>query len=263
MTDNPATLDIVSGSNYLAEEERTARQKKTRLATPVAILWLATLLVAPSQLLLWWLFDTNSVYFIVTGLLFAASVALSLLLPVIDRHERREQNFAVGRAGEEQLATFLRSHLNKEWGLYRNLLLPDGKGDMDAVLLGPGGIFALEVKAWNGTYRVTGTHWQKRIPSGGWWAVDSSPSGQALANARRLEAWLHSQGAINTVYPRVVWSGPGSVQLIRPTVPVWLLAKPTYIHRELSQPQSLAPESRQQVAALLSRLSVSSRTSGH
>ncbi|HRJ41854.1 MAG: NERD domain-containing protein [Caldilineaceae bacterium] len=254
MTDNPTTLDIVSGSNYLAEEESTARQKKTRLATPVAILWLATLLVAPSQLLLWWLFDTNSGYFAVTGLLFAASVALSLLLPVIDRHERREQNFAVGRAGEEQLATFLRSHLDKEWSLYRNLLLPDGKGDIDAVLLGPGGLFVLEVKAWNGDYRVTGTRWQKRTPSGGWWAVDSSPSGQALANARRLEAWLNAQGVCLTAHPRIVWAGPGSVQFVKSSVSVWLLAKPAYIHRDLKPSDSLSPESRRQIARTLTRL---------
>lgn len=254
MPDRPASLDIIAGSTYLSEQEAIARATKNRLAWPVAILWTVAILVVLGQLLSRWFLDMDPAYFAVSGLLLVASLAATWLFPVIDSHEKREQDFGKGRAGEEAVAHFLREHLNGDWTLHRNLLLPDDKGDIDAVLLGPGGLFVLEVKAWTGAYRVTGTRWHKRTPSGGWRSVSGSPSGQALANVRRLEVWLNAQGVCLTAHPRIVWAGPGSVQFIKSSVPVWLLAKPAYIHREMKPSNSLSSESRRQIARALTRL---------
>ena len=255
MPDRPASLDIIAGSTYLSEQEASARDRKNRLAWPVAILWTVTILVTLGQILSRWLLDMDPAYFAVTGLLVATSLAAFRLFPVIDSHEKREQDFGKGRAGEEALTDFLREHLNGDWTLHRNLVLPDGKGDMDGVLLGPGGLFVLEVKAWTGAYRVTGTRWYKRTPSGRWCSVSSSPSRQALANAKRLEAWLTAQGISLAVQPRVVWAGAGSVQFIKPTVPVWLLGRPAYIRKEVAQSVSISSESHSRIARALTHLS--------
>jgi preprotein translocase subunit Sss1 len=54
-----------------------------------------------------------------------------------------------GLAGEESVATELR-RLDDKWVLFSGVVLPGMPGDIDHVLVGPSGLFALEVKNWSG-----------------------------------------------------------------------------------------------------------------
>jgi hypothetical protein len=63
-----------------------------------------------------------------------------------------------GIKGEQEVADVLRGALGDAWTLvkgYRNR-----RGEIDYLLLGPGGLFAIEVKYVNGTFAITRERWR-------------------------------------------------------------------------------------------------------
>ena len=69
-----------------------------------------------------------------------------------------EAALAGGVRGEQEVAVALDSALDDGWVLvkgYRNC-----RGEIDYLLLGPGGLFAVEVKYVNGTFRITRDRWR-------------------------------------------------------------------------------------------------------
>jgi len=69
-----------------------------------------------------------------------------------------EAALAGGVKGEHEVAVTLDSSLDDGWVLvkgYRNR-----RGEIDYLLLGPGGLFAVEVKYVNGTFRITRDRWR-------------------------------------------------------------------------------------------------------
>lgn len=69
-----------------------------------------------------------------------------------------EAALAGGVKGEQQVAVALDAALDDGWVLvkgYRNR-----RGEIDYLLLGPGGLFAVEVKYVNGTFRITRDRWR-------------------------------------------------------------------------------------------------------
>jgi hypothetical protein len=69
-----------------------------------------------------------------------------------------EAAIAGGAKGEQEVAVTLDAELDDGWVLlkgYRNR-----RGEIDYLLLGPGGLFAVEVKYVNGTFRITRERWR-------------------------------------------------------------------------------------------------------
>lgn len=64
-----------------------------------------------------------------------------------------------GQEGENGLADFLEQRLNDEWSLLKGYKNP--KGEIDEVLVGPGGICAIEVKNLKGTVSCDGDEWSR------------------------------------------------------------------------------------------------------
>lgn len=71
---------------------------------------------------------------------------------------RWEEAILGGIKGEQEVADVLRGALGDAWVLikgYRNR-----RGEIDYLLLGPGGLFAIEVKYVNGTFAITRERWR-------------------------------------------------------------------------------------------------------
>jgi hypothetical protein len=69
-----------------------------------------------------------------------------------------EEAIKGGIKGEQEVADVLRVALSDAWALvkgYRNR-----RGEIDYLLLGPGGLFAIEVKYVNGTFAITRERWR-------------------------------------------------------------------------------------------------------
>ncbi len=108
-----------------------------------------------------------------------------------------------GALGERAIARRLGAILDDQFYLLRNVTLPKQRGDIDAILIGPPGILALEIKDKTGVYRVDGRDWLY-LSHGRWRSSQSNPMRQAQANARRTEEFLAKAGLAFSTRPVVV-----------------------------------------------------------
>jgi len=113
----------------------------------------------------------------------------------------REATLAAGVEGERLAAAGLGRALSDEWTLLRGYR--NRRGEIDLVLVGPRGLFAIEVKYYNGTVSCDGDRWwvDRYDRSGRRVAREAmedtrgrSPSTQLTDPARLLEQFLHSRG---------------------------------------------------------------------
>ena len=129
----------------------------------------------------------------------------------------REESIAAGIVGEQLVATELGQVLGDEWTLfhgYRNR-----RGEIDHLLLGPRGLFAIEVKYRNATVYIDGDewrydkfdHWGNRVEQG---RIEDrtgrSPSVQLNEPANELERFLHTRGQPVSITRVVILNHPRS-----------------------------------------------------
>jgi hypothetical protein len=244
-------MPIIQGSNYLINEiQRRYRRQLAMMAVALTVL----------------LGGFGALFYIsITSLLghrapptWTWPLILVLILPLFWLSERlaelweEEKNFRRGQQGEVLVARQLRQGLGGDWVLFRNIQLPGHKADIDMVLLGPPGLFALEVKTYSGTYRYHKQNFYRRTVMG-WRKMLHNPGKQARASAGLLHQYI--TGTLNQdvwVEPRVAWVGPGTLDLREPEVFVWYvdrLDKETGRLRTL--PQRLSDEQRAALSGLL------------
>jgi hypothetical protein len=112
-----------------------------------------------------------------------------------------EEKIRAGIAGEQLVATELGRALTDDWTLLRGYR--NRRGEIDHLLLGPKGLFAIEVKNVNATVRVDGDSWQADKYDNYGNLVEQyritdrkgrSPSEQLNESADELERFLHERG---------------------------------------------------------------------
>lgn len=174
-----------------------------------------------------------------------------------DRFDKELRNHRRGQLGEEHVAEALRSHLDSEWTLYRNIILPGRKGgDLDSVLVGPTGVWALEVKNYTGAYRYVRNRWERQTKRG-WAPARSSPSDQVRRNAGRLHDFLEADDIAQYVKGVVVWANPdSSIELADSDTPVWRLNKLDEPLAAARARTALPPERLARIHAKLERLTL-------
>ncbi len=244
-------MSVIQGSDYLANEVQRRYRQNYFIAAVALLLVLAGLLVALA--------------IIVTELVSQKSPALwlwplvaVLLLPLFALSDlfvelrQEEQNFRRGQLGESEVTRLLRLGLGGNWTLFRNVKLPGSKADIDMVLLGPPGVFTLEVKAYTGNYRYAKQHFYRRSMMS-WRRMQHNPGKQARAAAGVLHAYITN--TLNEdvwVEPRLVWVGPGDLTLQEPEVFVWFAEKlDQETERLRALPRKLSAEKRAALSGLL------------
>lgn len=156
-------------------------------------------------------------------------------LAELAKWEEKLANVTAGRQGEEQTAVLLQSFLNDNWILYRNITLPDGRNDdIDAVLVGPPGVFTLEIKVYSGLHRYQGDTWEVYLGKDTWKEKEWNPALQSQHGAERLRDFLALRGLNLNVQPRVVWAGKGEVRIVgSPAVLFWFIGNTEWIKKDL------------------------------
>ncbi len=121
-------------------------------------------------------------------------------------HTDLEEKLRAGIAGEQQVAADLGGALDDDWTLlhgYRNQ-----RGEIDHLLLGPQGLFAIEVKNLNATVHVDGDRWRADKYDNYGNLVEQrpiadrkgrSPSAQLNEPAGDLERFLRERGQPVTI----------------------------------------------------------------
>jgi len=141
-----------------------------------------------------------------------------------------------GLQGEQEVVSTLVATLDNQWTLFSGVVIDGMWGDIDHVLIGPAGVFAIETKNWSGTikydderrlwYRVS-----ERNPNG---EILKDPTEQAAQGANALQGLIGQR-----VTPVVVFTNRNAVyQGDHPTISVltlphlvpWLQAQPHIIN---------------------------------
>ncbi|GAB4211727.1 MAG: hypothetical protein OHK0022_46600 [Roseiflexaceae bacterium] len=230
----PRPLRVIGGSRYTEEQERKALWGMGALSGAMVALCTLCLVVALASIavLLNGLFNRNFPPLAILGLVVLYSligVMLVLFIP-LQRRTERARSFRVGRWGEERIVEQLRGLLDGRWTLLRNVVVPGrAGGDIDLVLVGPPGVWALEVKAYRGLVRNRGDRWERKSRRG-WARLAVHPGKQARSSATRLQGLLERGGLkLAWVHPAVIWASsaapdaeqPGQLLAEAPQTPVW------------------------------------------
>ncbi len=112
-----------------------------------------------------------------------------------------EERIRAGIAGEQLVAAELGRALTDDWTLIRGYR--NRRGEIDHLLLGPKGLFAIEVKNVNATVHIAGDRWRADKYDNYGHLVEQhqitdrkgrSPSEQLNESADELERFLHGRG---------------------------------------------------------------------
>jgi nuclease-like protein len=123
----------------------------------------------------------------------------------------QEERLKAGIAGEQLVATELGRALGDDWTLLRGYR--NRRGEIDHLLLGPGGLYAIEVKNLNATVHVDGDSWRADKYDNYGNLVEQrpvadrkgrSPSVQLNESADALERFLRQRGQPVTVQRVVI-----------------------------------------------------------
>jgi hypothetical protein len=130
----------------------------------------------------------------------------------------REQTIRAGRNAERRVADELAGALDDEWILLRGYC--NARGEIDALLLGPRGLFAIEEKYRSVQVYVRGDDWTAQQidrygnPHGGRFPLRDgkgrSPSTQVMEPTAALSRWLSTNRRGTPIVPVVLLTHPGA-----------------------------------------------------
>jgi hypothetical protein len=207
------------------------------------------------------------------GLLVLAIVLIMMLLVVGllvfipdqigKRLDKQIEAFQLGEEGEERTVQMIVQALDGNWSLFRNVSLPGrNKGDLDIVLVGPPGVWVLEVKNLRGVYRNIGETWEIRHGKN-WKTSLANPSRQAKDNAVRLGDFLKADHLKIWVNPAVVWANEESPLFVEnPSAAVWMFNRLPDELGNIWQAEKLSQADRKAIAEKLSKLCEAQKKTG-
>jgi hypothetical protein len=138
------------------------------------------------------------------------------------RLDKKIEEYRFGQEGEDLAIQTIVQALDGNWRLFRNVNVPGpNKGDLDIILVGPPGVWVLEVKNFRGEYRNIGDTWEYKHGKH-WKTASTNPSRQANNNALRLKNFLKADSIDVFVNQAVVWANQESPLTVEnPSVAVW------------------------------------------
>jgi len=253
-------MQIIDGSDYLTHQVRQKRRWVIVLGAVMLYAWWAALVISTVAIIanLLGLEPVPLGWGVVTGILLLGAI---LIQPRLERYIEEYDHYHAGQKGEQLVTTGLQRALKRPWVLFRNVVLPGQQADIDAVLVGPQGIYALEIKAFTGYHRNIGERWQRRYTFF-WRDLSRNPSRQARGNAQLLHDYLQQCDVTVWVEPRVVWASRSKLWLKKPAVTVWQISQGGFIGEDLTRGKPLDEATRRQIVALLKANNLSRQRKG-
>ncbi|MDQ3706498.1 MAG: NERD domain-containing protein [Chloroflexota bacterium] len=137
----------------------------------------------------------------------------------------QEYSYRTGSVGEQRVVDRMLEVLDAQWTIFRNVDLGNRDGDIDVVLVGPGGIWAVEVKNYKGTFRVVNGSWYYETSNGHMERMRRGPGAQVRTNASQLCEYLKERGVTHGKYVdcAVIMSGNAPVEVLSTGTDIWML----------------------------------------
>lgn len=154
---------------------------------------------------------------IIIGVAFGGFSIIKILDKTVFRHiENLELDIKYhkqGQVGEDKVADAFRECLDGSCHIFRNFHIDVKKQDIDEILLSPWGVFAIEIKNYNGVYELRGKDFFRKIGKKYIQEKDKrNPIKQALGNALDLKRFLEPVFSANRcsawVTPILIWANP-------------------------------------------------------
>lgn len=251
----PQPLMVLGRNRFAARQERKAALLFGVGMTPAVLGLLAML--ALGGVYIYAFFANQTVLGIVANL--GVWLVLGLMWLLSRWMEQQSQNMETARHGadgEERFVDALRASLNHSWRLYRNVVWPKRSwGDVDQILVGPGGVWVFEVKSYTSRVRNRGDQWEYK-GRWGWRKLSQHPGQQARRNAVNVKNYLEQQGATPGFVQRVIiWAGdPENLTLQDPAVAVWTILELSERVNDLWQGKRLGFEQIEKCSVVLTNL---------
>ena len=194
-------------------------------------------------------------------LMLAVNAILSAFLgALIARRRRAARSFRAGRQGEDQMVEQLRVALDSRWTIYRNLQLPDRRDDLDLVLVGPGGVWAVQVKAFSMPLRFHEGRWEYQHGRGWARCTAKHDPAQVSGQAKRLNAYLKENGVERWVERAIALTGRQPYDLVKGSeIPVWMTYNIETRARQLATRHAPQADELTRINELLGRRAVEQR----
>ena len=168
---------------------------------------------------------------------------------------RRYSGYKQGYEGESKVSKILSSILSDEYCLINDVMVSDGHGNVDHVVLGPNGIFMIETKNYGGKIACYGDEWTRQYTSKKPGRFDrfihfelGSPSKQVKRNSMRIKGLIESS---ETFKSRRIWvqgivvfaNQNADLSVKNPTVPILKIGElPSFIATSKSNVRFSAQE---------------------
>ncbi len=229
-------------SKYLINQEEKNYLRKKRLAA-AGLLVLALLFLAVNQLLP--LVSNTTAFIIITVFL----VVIAVIEGLSKDSEQQESNFYHGRSGEGAVFYKLK-HLLDDFVFFQDIKI--GYGNVDFVVLGPTGLYSVEVKSHGGRIEYNGTE----LTRNGYIFQEKNILKQALGEALELQDYLKQK--LNEdifVTPVLVFSSRQAfVEVKNPVTNIYVLHK-SYLNRFIMNNQkTFTPEKITKIETVLKEL---------
>ena len=193
---------------------------------------------------------------VVAGVIFLVGWLVNFSIDQVTRRlEKQIEEYRLGQEGEDNTVQLIVQALDGNWHLFRNINLPgQNKGDLDLVLVGPPGVWVLEVKNFSGEYRNIGESWEYKHGKK-WKVASANPSRQAFNGALRLANFLRADNLQVFVNSAVIWANQESPLLVEnPSVAVWLYNRLPDEIGNIWQGEKLSELERNKIVDKLSKL---------
>lgn len=189
---------------------------------------------------------------VILGIIGVYAAFFWLLNQLMNVLERRIQHYRKGQLGEDHVLNILYQVLDGRWWLLRHLeLAGQSGGDIDMVLVGPAGVWSLEIKNWEGNYRTVGERWERQVGKK-WQPTRKNPTVQAKRNAAKIAHLLKTHHIAQWVQPVVIWANPASQLTVENSaIFVWQLRE---VAEALKQLNAKSPMPDQKIADVIERL---------
>jgi hypothetical protein len=198
-------MKVVRYKKSFAEEKAERYHKKA-----VKALILFIFLTGSILLLIYFSIRYSSLFqkyglFIFLLVLFGA-IFLSRLRGLTDYYFSQRDIAEKGIIGEERIEEVLKNYPD-DYILVFNYEIPEPRiGDIDALLISPKGIFILESKNYNGTFRLSGSDLYKKTRFRTYKLLIKDVVGQIKRQKETLERYLKNNGIEIPIYPFLVFT---------------------------------------------------------
>lgn len=174
---------------------------------------------------------------------------------ITKRLDKQIEDYRLGQEGEDNVVQLIVQALDGSWHVFRNVVIPGrNKADLDLVLVGPPGVWALEVKNFRGEFRNQGETWEY-MRGKTWKAASKNPSRQANNNSLRLKNFLKADGINAFVNSAIIWANSeGKLAIENPTVTVWQYSRLADELGNIWQGEKLSEPERNKIIEKLTKL---------